>query len=148
MAAARAVDGGGTAATVVEAAGSTLVGLAGVEVTGELVGTVVAGEAAATVSSAAVVSAGAEVSVATDVDVDVIVSPRFVTACAPSSRLWAISFGFSSAVARLAKANIETAAIAAATPAITRRGAGSRWAFSRRHQAVTRPVRIGVSINR
>ena len=123
-----------------------MVGLAAVEVTGEPVGTVVAGEAAATGPSAAVVSDGAEASVATDVDVTV--SPRLVTACAPSSRLWAISFGFSSAVARLAKANIETAAIAAATPAITRRGAGSRWAFRRRHQAVTRPVRIGVSMNR
>ena len=31
-------------------------------------------------------------------------------------------------------------------PAITRRGAGSRWRRSRRHQRLTRPVRIGVSI--
>ncbi len=65
-----------------------------------------------------------------------------------SSSDWAISFGFSSAVASDVAANTDTATRQAPTPAMTRRGAGSRAACSRRHQRPNVPRRIGVSMIR
>ena len=65
-----------------------------------------------------------------------------------SSRIWATSFCFSSAVAMLPTANSDSATIAAPAPARIRRGLGSRCSPSRRHHRRIRPVRIGVSMNR
>ena len=130
------VAGGGVAGTVA----GTVVG----------VGTVVA--ACGTVLLVAGPGAGTVVPVVVGAPVVVVVvssrSSMFVTEPAPWSSDWAISFCFSWAVARLATANTETATSAAPTPAITRRGAGSRADCRRRHHRPTWPRRIGVSMKR
>ena len=134
------------------AGGGGAVGAAvGGGVAGGVVGTVavVTGTAAAGIVVAGVVVVGTAVVVAASVvegsvrgDVANVVdasksSRRSVTSSSSSARDWAISFGFSSAVARLAAANTEAATRTAAPTAIARRGAGSLAARSPRHHRPT-----------
>ena len=75
-------------------------------------------------------------------------SSTLVTASLPSSSDWAISFGLSSAVARLATANTDTATQPAPAAAMIRRGTGRAAPAAAATSARRGARRIGISMKR